>query len=52
MWFESPLTKLKIDTNNRSVIWCDNLNAISLSTNPILHSITKHIEIDLNFIRE
>ncbi|KAL6326076.1 hypothetical protein AAG906_000951 [Vitis piasezkii] len=31
---------------------CDNLGLMYLSTNPILHSRTKHIEIDLYFVRE
>lgn len=33
-------------------IWCDNLSAISLESNPIFHARTKHIEVDYHFIRE
>lgn len=29
-----------------------NLSAISLSHNPVLHSRTKHIELDIHFVRE
>jgi len=31
---------------------CDNNDAISLSKNPILHSMAKHIEIKHYFIRD
>lgn len=32
------------------VIWCDNISAISLASNPILYACSKHIEIDNYFI--
>ncbi|KAL6314759.1 hypothetical protein AAG906_027107 [Vitis piasezkii] len=35
-----------------SVIWCDNISIVSLSANPVLHSRTKHMELDLYFVRE
>ena len=34
------------------VLWCDNMGATSLASNPIFHARTKHIEIDVHFIRE
>ena len=33
-------------------LFCDNLSAINISKNPILHSRTKHINIRHHFIRE
>jgi hypothetical protein len=33
-------------------VYCDNISAVYLSTNPIQHQRTKHIEIDLHFVRE
>lgn len=31
---------------------CDNQSAVSLSHNPILHARTKHMELDIHFVRE
>ena len=33
-------------------LYCDNLNAINISKNPIQHSRTKHIDIRHHFIRD
>ncbi|KAM2135226.1 hypothetical protein ACFX1R_005146 [Malus domestica] len=34
------------------MIHCDNVSAIALSTNPVFHAKSKHIEIDYHFVRE
>lgn len=52
MWLESLLSELNIKSNKKVTIWCDNVSAISLTSNPVLHSKTKHIELDLYFISE
>ncbi|KAJ9566708.1 hypothetical protein OSB04_002674 [Centaurea solstitialis] len=31
---------------------CDNVSAVYLSDNPVQHQRTKHIEIDIHFVRE
>lgn len=33
-------------------IWCDNMGAISLASNPIYHARTKHVEVHYHFIPE
>ncbi|GJT47667.1 hypothetical protein Tco_0973824 [Tanacetum coccineum] len=33
-------------------IFCDNISAIAISNNPVLHSRTKHIDIRYHFIRD
>ncbi|KAL5561759.1 hypothetical protein UlMin_031506 [Ulmus minor] len=44
--------KQHVVSRNIHVLWCDNMSTISLSANPVLHSRTKHIELDLYFVRE
>ena len=31
-------------------MWCDNLSAKALSSNPVMHAPSKHIEIDVDYI--
>jgi histone deacetylase 1/2 len=33
-------------------IWCDNVSAIALASNPVFHGRTKHIEVDYHYVRE
>ncbi|KAE8736295.1 Tetratricopeptide repeat (TPR)-containing protein [Hibiscus syriacus] len=35
-----------------AVIWYDNSSAIAMSENPVYHSKTKHVELDVHLIRE
>ena len=49
------MQKLLLDYGIRQehlTIYCKNTSAINISKNPIQHSRTKHIEIQLHFIRE
>lgn len=52
LWIQALLTELKFKTETTPVMWCDNQSAISLATNPVYHAKTKHIELDIHFIRE
>jgi hypothetical protein len=33
-------------------IWCDNVSALALASNPVYHARTKHIKVDYHFVRE
>jgi hypothetical protein len=35
-----------------TLVYCDNISTVYLSTNPIQHQRTRHVEIDLYFVRE
>nr|GEU98385.1 ribonuclease H-like domain-containing protein [Tanacetum cinerariifolium] len=35
-----------------TLIYCDNVSAVYMSANPVQHQRTKHIEIDINFVRD
>jgi hypothetical protein len=35
-----------------TVVYCDNVSAVYLSVNPVQHRRTKHIEIDIHFVRD
>jgi hypothetical protein len=34
------------------IIWCDSSSALALASNPVSHARTKHIEVNVHFIRE
>jgi hypothetical protein len=51
MWIHILLDELGIPHPPASV-WCDNLVATYLSSNPVFHTRIKHIEVDYHFVRE
>ena len=52
IWLQSLFVELNIIIEAIPVIWCDNTRAKALSANHVFHSRTKHIEVDIHFIRE
>lgn len=51
LWLQTLLSELCVSTQQPLVL-CDNQSAVMLAHNPIMHSRTKHMEIDLFFVRE
>ncbi|GJW26791.1 ribonuclease H-like domain-containing protein [Tanacetum coccineum] len=51
-WFRNLLRELHSPLLNATLVYCDNVSAVYMSTNPIQHQRTKHIEIDIHFVRD
>ncbi|KAK0605174.1 hypothetical protein LWI29_023729 [Acer saccharum] len=52
IWLSSLLKELLIPAPSPPVIYCDNIGATYLCSNPVFHSRMKHIAIDFHFVRE
>jgi histone deacetylase 1/2 len=51
-WLHQLLSKLACPVDKATVVFCDNVSAVYLSANPVHHRRTKHIELDIHFVRE
>ncbi|GAV61090.1 hypothetical protein CFOL_v3_04618 [Cephalotus follicularis] len=52
MWVRQLLTEIGFTEASPMQLWCDNQTAIHISSNPVFHERTKHIEVDCHFVRE
>jgi hypothetical protein len=51
-WLGQLLHELQSPPSWCTLVYCDNISAVYLSINPVQHQCTKHVEIDLHFVRE
>ena len=51
IWLRRILTDLQQEEKEATIIYCDNMSAISMTKNPVFHS-RKHIELRHHFIRD
>ncbi|GKV49633.1 hypothetical protein SLEP1_g56374 [Rubroshorea leprosula] len=52
VWVIHLLNELGIPVTDPPALYCDNVSATYLSSNPVLHSRMKHIAVDLHFVRD
>uniref|UniRef100_A0A2N9FJA4 Integrase catalytic domain-containing protein n=1 Tax=Fagus sylvatica TaxID=28930 RepID=A0A2N9FJA4_FAGSY len=51
-WIRTLLKDLGIFISDTPILWCDNVSALAIASNPVFHARTKHIEVDFHFVRE
>ena len=51
-WLRQLLQELHVLLRRAVLVYCDNISSVYMSSNPIQHQRTKHIEIDLHFVQE
>ena len=51
-WLRQLLQELHQPLQSACLVYCDNVSAVYLSTNPVQHQRIKHVEIDLHFVWE
>lgn len=51
-WIRNLLLELHVPPTTATLVYCDNVNVVYLSCNPVQHQRTKHIELDIHFVRE
>ncbi|CAA7020424.1 unnamed protein product [Microthlaspi erraticum] len=52
VWVRNLLLEIHYPITTTTLVYCDNVSAVYLSTNPIQHQRTKHVEIDIHFVCE
>ncbi|GKD36903.1 ribonuclease H-like domain-containing protein [Tanacetum coccineum] len=51
-WLHNLLRELHTSLSSATLVYCDNVSAVYLSSNPVQHQRTKHIKIDIHFVRD
>lgn len=51
-WVRNLLYELRCPPTKATIVYCDNISSIYMTSNPVQHQRTKHIEIDIHFVRD
>jgi hypothetical protein len=51
-WLRMLLKELQVFLPSPSILRCDNSGALAFASNLVHHAQTKHIEVDIHFVRE
>ena len=52
VWLRQLLGELLCPVRSATLVYCDNVSAVYMSVNPVHHRRTKHVELDIHFVRE
>lgn len=52
LWLRGLLKFLHVTQSSPTRLFCDNQVSLHITTNPVFHEHTKHIEVDCHFVRE
>ena len=52
VWLRQLLVELHRPLERATIVYCDNISAVYMASNLVQHGRTKHIEIDIHFVRE
>jgi hypothetical protein len=52
MWVQAVLDELRIPCPLSARLWCDNMGAKYLTSNPIFYRKMKHIKLDYHFVQD
>ncbi|KAB2623459.1 hypothetical protein D8674_039277 [Pyrus ussuriensis x Pyrus communis] len=52
IWLRRMLEVLGNQQQDSTTIYCDNVSAIKLSRNPVMHGRSKHIDVRYHFLRD
>nr|GEW32289.1 ribonuclease H-like domain-containing protein [Tanacetum cinerariifolium] len=52
VWLRNLLKELRTPLLSVTLVYCDNVSVIYMTTNHVQHQRTKHIEIDIHFVRD
>jgi hypothetical protein len=52
MWVQTDFDERGIRTPHSARLWCDNMGAKYLASNPIFYGRMKHVKIDYHFVRD
>ena len=52
VWIHQVLKDLGLFLSFAPKLWCDNVSALAIASNPVFHAHTKHVEVDYHFVHE
>ena len=52
IWLRQLLVELHHPIERATVVYCDNMSTVYMASNHVHHYRTKHIDIDIHFVRE